>query len=224
MTPSTPHPARRPIFLLFIFLGIALMLLAGCSGGSAALSPTAVSTSPTAASTASGTPAAEWASLEGKPLHLPMLSPGAACPVTPAQQHVAPDHQYAFGSGPVYLVAEALQPTVTFLDAGSSDPGSAWKISKVFWEVAAAYAGPAIIRGGQIDGTHQVGFNGGLGQTAGNTQGTEPILRDLRLLGDPAGQWKTYLTFARIQSPGCYAFQIDGPGFSSIIVVQATVQ
>lgn len=223
MTPPPTHTARRPISLVFI-LGIALMLLAGCSDGSAAPIPTAASTFPNGTSTASGTPSTEWASLESKPLHLPTLSPGAACPVTPAQQHVAPDHQYAIGSGPVYLVAEALTPTVTFLDAGSSDPGSAWKISKVFWEVAATYAGPAIIRGGQIDGTHQVGFNGGLGQTAGNTQGTEPILRDLRLLGNPAGQWKTYLTFVRVQSPGCYAFQIDGQSFSSIIVVQAAVQ
>jgi hypothetical protein len=224
MTPPLTHPARSLGFLLFSLLGIALILLAGCSGGPVAPAPTAVSTFPNTASTASGTPAADWATLENKPLHLPTLSPGATCPVTPEQQHIAPDHQYAIGAGPVYLVSEAPTSAVTFLDADGNDPGSPWKISKVFWEVAASYRGPAIIRGGQIDGTHQVGFNGGLGQTAGNTQGTEPILRDLRLLGDAAGQWKTYLTFVRLQSPGCYAFQIDGQDFSNSIVLEAVVQ
>jgi hypothetical protein len=173
--------------------------------------------------TATGT-TGDWSALESKPLHLPSLSAGASCPVTQPQQNVTPDHKYAAGSGPVYLVNESIDNPVIFLDAGSSDPGSPWKISKVFWEISSSYTGPALVRGGQIDGTNALNFNGGLGQTAGNNQGTEPILHELRLLGDPHGQWKTYLSFVRIQQSGCYAFQIDGPTFSESIVIKGTVR
>ena len=179
-------------------------------------------TAPVAPTTTATNTAVDWSALESKSLHPPTLSPGASCPVTAARQHIAPDHQYAIGNGPVYLVNEVVSKSVLFLDADGSDPGSSWKISKIFWEVSASYTGPAIIRGSQIDGTHTLGFNGGLGQTAGNNQGTEPILSELRLLGDPHGQWKTYLSFVRIQHAGCYAFQIDGQNFSESLVVQGT--
>ncbi len=213
----------------FILVSIILIFLAGCSSVSSVsgvqtptATPTSIVAPVTRTANATSTPA-DWSSLESKPLHLSAIPAGATCPVTPAQQHIAPDHQYAAGQGPLYLVNEANNNPVFFSDAGSSDPGSPWKISKVFWEVSATYAGPLLIRGGQIDGTHALNFNGGLGQTAGNNQGTEPILHELRLLGDAHGQWKTYLTFVRIQQAGCYAFQIDGQNFSESIVIQATV-
>ncbi|MBV9617420.1 MAG: hypothetical protein JO011_17250 [Ktedonobacteraceae bacterium] len=205
-------------------LGMTFVLLVSCSGNTGGQQPGATATSVTvsATPTATATPAGNWASLKNKPLHLPTLAPGAACPVTPARQHVVPDHQYAIGRSPVYLVNEAQVNRIVFLDAGGSDPGSSWKISKVFWEVDASYAGSALIRGRQIDGTHEMGFNGGLGQTTTNPQGTEPILPELYLQGDPRGQWKTYLTFVRIRASGCYAFQIDSQASSETIVIQAT--
>jgi hypothetical protein len=230
MNPMLAPIQRHRSRIWLSLLGIALILLAGCSSGSNTQAPTATATSTTTSSTATTVPAttttgatADWSALESKPLHLPDISAGATCPVTPSQQHIAPDHQYAAGNGPVYLVNEAANNPVIFLDAGSSDPGSPWKISKIFWEVSATYTGPAIVRGGQIDGASALNFNGGLGQTAGNNQGTEPILHELRLLGDPHGQWKTYLTFVRIKQAGCYAFQIDGQNFSENIVIRGTV-
>ncbi len=223
-----PAPGRCHRSQIWLsLLGSALLLLVGCSSVSGVQMPPATATSAPVATTATSTSAitatsVNWSALESKPLHLPIISAGANCPVTPARQHIAPDHQYAVGNGPVYLVNEALNNPVIFLDAGSSDPGSPWKISKIFWEVSASYSGPALIRGGQIDGQNALNFNGGLGQSAGNNQGTEPILRELRLLGDPHGQWKTYLTFVRIQQAGCYAFQIDGQNFSENIVIRGT--
>lgn len=241
MNPMRTRLQRRHSRIWLGLLGIILILLAGCASSTSGVqSPTTtVGPTATAISTATATPTetatsapttttttnapANWSSLENKPLHLPTLAQGASCPVTQAQQHIAPDHQYALGNGPVYLVSEAITNPVIFLGADSIDPGSSWKISKVFWEVSSTYAGPSIIRGGQIDGTNALKFNGGLGQTAGNNQGTEPILPELRLQGDPHGQWKTYLSFVRIQQAGCYAFQIDGQNFSESIVIKGTV-
>ena len=223
MSVSLPRYHRRGWCSL---LGIILLFLTGCSNVSSVQTPTKT---PTATSTPTAVPVTrtanttvDWSSLESKPLHVPAISAGATCPVTPAQQHIVPDHQYAAGKGPLYLVNEAISNPVIFLNAGSSDPGSSWEISKIFWEVSASYTGPILIRGSQMDGTHALNFNCGLGQTAVNNQGTEPILHELRLLGDPHGQWKTYLTFVRIQQAGCYAFQIDGQNFSESIVIQAT--
>lgn len=247
MKPMPAHLQRRHSHIWLGLLGIIMLLLVGCSSSTSsaqtpsatagttattgttpaptATAPTSPTTTATNAPTTTTTNApADWSSLESKPLHLPTLSAGANCPVTQAQQHIAPDHQYAAGNGPVYLVNEAIADPLIFLDAGSSDPGSSWKISKVFWEISSSYTGPAIVRGGQINGTNTLKFNGGLGQTAGNNQGTEPILHELRLQGDPHGQWRTYLSFVRVQQAGCYAIQIDGQNFSESIVINATVR
>lgn len=224
---------RRQRCVELSLLGVVVFLLVGCSGISGVSTPTTSPTSsasagitgdPTTVATSVSTTAvsANWAVLESQPLHLPKLAPGAACPVTASRQHITPDHQYATGTGPVYLVGEALTNPIIFLDASSSDPGSSWRISKVFWEISASYTGPALIRGAQINGTHLIGFNGGLVQSRGNAQGTEPILHELRLLGDAQREWKTYLTFVRIQHAGCYALQIDGYGFSEDIIIQGT--
>ena len=200
---------------------VILLVVAGCGGGTADQSTSGIATFPAVASTVTGSPAVNWEALENKPLHLPHVASGTACPVTPAQQHISPDHQYATGQGPVYLVAEAPMPTVPFTPANGFDPGSPWMASKQFWEIAGTYAGPSLIRGRQIDGSQTLGFNGGQGQTTENSRGSEPILRELRLLGDPSGQWKTYLTFVRVQTPGCYALQIDMPTASDVIVFDA---
>lgn len=171
--------------------------------------------------TATGTPLPEWVALEQKPLHLPTVAPGDKCPVTPTRQNVTPNYQYSLGQGPLYLVG--MRPG-TVIQAGNPvalDPGSTWNIAQMFWDVSATLNGPAIIRGHQIDGKNLVGFNGGIGQTSGNRQNTEPILNELRLMG--MSQWNTYNTFLRIQAAGCYAFQTDTQSSSDVIVVQATV-
>ena len=226
----------RRTFTWLGLCGIMLVLLTGCTASapgsqvstatpgvtasSTTITTPTITNPPVTPTTSATNPPADWSSLESKPLHLPTVAAGTRCPVTQPQQHIAPDHQYAAGNGPVYLVNEALNNPVIFLDPDSSDPGSSWKISKVFWEISAVYTGPALVRGRRIDGTGILKFNGGLGQTAGNNQGTEPLLSELRLQGDPHGQWKTYLTFLRIQQAGCYAFQVDGQNFSENIVIQ----
>lgn len=195
---------------------LAVLLLAGCDSGT----PAKTRSTP---SGATGISSGVWLPLAGKPLHLPTLTAGAACPVTPAQAHVSPDFALAAGSGPIYVVMHDTHSILTYSAAGIFDSGSAWGGAKVYWQIKPGYQGPVLIRGQQLNGPNALRFNGGLGQTHGNPQGTEPLLPDLQLMGGQAtgASWPTWETFTRIQTPGCYAYQVDSTGFSEVIVFQA---
>lgn len=88
--------------------------------------------------------------------------------------------------------------------------GSAWKGTQVTWH-ASGYSGPILIRGRQLGGSGAVGFG----------EGHVPY-DELQLLGPamgaPPGQWPS---FTRVQGPGCYAYQVDGTSFSTVIVFRA---
>lgn len=81
-------------------------------------------------------------------------------------------------------------------------------------------AGPAVVRGQQIDGSHALRFNGGEDQA--NYTGdwaVAPLLPELRQFwADSSGDEGSYV---RLQAPGCYAMQVDGLTFSEVIVFQA---
>lgn len=209
-------------------LTLALTLaLAGCGatpgGGDRAGVPT-----PTVTASSSGGATAEpgsvWASLEARPLRLPALVPGAVCPITPARQGVSPDFPYAQGAGPVYAIAQRASGAVTFDSAASlGDPASGYGGFKAFWEIQPSYTGPALIRGARLDGPGALEFNGGLRQSGSSSSGMEPRLSALRIDGQSASppSWPTWVTFTRLPTSGCYAYQVDGTSFEEVIVFQA---
>ena len=86
----------------------------------------------------------------------------------------------------------------------SSFIGSSWKGARVTWRDS-GYSGPVLIRGRQIGGPHAVGF--GVGRVPYD---------ELQLYAP--GQWQT---FTRVRSGGCYAYQVDGSAFSTVIVFKA---
>ena len=89
--------------------------------------------------------------------------------------------------------------------------GSAWAGARVTWHAAPSYSGPVLIRGRQVGGGGAVGFG----------EGHVPY-DELQLLqsgqGAPSGPGRTWFTFTRVRRPGCYAYQVDGTGFSDAIV------
>lgn len=196
-----------------------VLFLAACSSGT-----TARPGGPTPTLSAAN---AVWVTLGNKPLHFPTVKKGAACPVSTPQGHISPDYALVAGAGPVYFVAISSKMILPFSPASSfGDPGSQWGGAKSYWEIAPAYTGPVLVRGQRLDGAGAVRFNGGLAQTRGNSQGTEPLLNTLQLVGgvNGAGQWAAYVTFTRLQVNGCYGFQVDGLTFSEIIVFTAQSQ
>ncbi len=163
-----------------------------------------------------------WASLERRPLHLPALAPGAACPLVPTRQ-ISPQYGPALGDGPVYALGFGTDSSLPAVDAAHFGTGaSKWGGMKVVWVMAPGNNGAVIARGRQIDGSHALRFNGGLDQQ--NYQGdwtVATLLPELRLVWlDQAGAWDSYV---RLQAPGCYAMQVDGLSFSEILVFQAVV-
>ena len=148
----------------------------------------------------------DWASLE-RPLHLPVLTASASCPVSAARQVIVGTASAA-GSGPVYAVSGGAGGLATGVDGDR-------RIGKVLWLSDSAYSGPVLIRGRQLDGTGDVQF--GSGETA-----TDPEMR-LRENGAYGGQpagWREWPSETSVPGPGCYAWQVDGSTFSDVIVFE----
>lgn len=146
-----------------------------------------------------------WRALE-RPLHLPHLAPGAACPVS--HTDVAVDFESfgiarGLGPGPAYPIGmdHGVLPVRRATDGGR------WAGQKVLWFVHPRYYGPVLVRGRRLDGPGLVRFG----------RGAVPA-PELRL---PVGT-SEQPSFTRLRATGCYAYQIDGNHFSRVIVFRAT--
>jgi hypothetical protein len=172
-----------------------------------------------AAGSADGHPAARtgdepWRPLR-RPLHLPQVAPGAACP-TSSGRH-AREYSRLFGS------AFALGPGPVYPVIDSSDPGAGeatvpyrrrnvggWHAFKVRWIAAPGYAGQALVRGRQLDGSNRIRFR---------LSGVRVELHLNRAV-DP-GRWRGWPSEAEVTGPGCFGMQIDGQRFSRVVVFRA---
>lgn len=121
----------------------------------------------------------------------------------------------AFGPGPVRLLV-AMEDLGTLLAGNigllpSDTPG--WFAFKSNWIVAPSYQGPIIVRAKRIDGPGRVALLGGAAPGP-LVVPPGPTINDYsRTRTAPVG---TY-----VAGPGCFAFQVDGNGFSEHIVVNA---
>jgi hypothetical protein len=91
--------------------------------------------------------------------------------------------------------------------------GTGWAIDKTPFVWKKRFRGPFLLRGDRIDGQGELGFSGPAGrrpfaamQFAAGRSGLESA----GLHGWPVAVWMT--------TPGCYAFQIDSPTTSRVIV------
>jgi hypothetical protein len=144
--------------------------------------------------------------------------------VTPAHHAVSPDFGDAVGSGPVYLVAGLTNGVLYYNPPQDFDASAGpWGGAKVLWQIKPEYTGLVLIRGQQVDGTHILDFNGGVDFKPTNALGSEPLLKELHLKGggSTSASWPTWVTFTRVEAPGCYAYQIDGEKFTEVIIFQA---
>ncbi len=153
------------------------------------------------------TPAAlvNWEQLH-RPWQTPMLAAGASCPVTPRKDIAPRAFAAGGGRGPVYAIGYG---DVT-LSAGAVTPS----LLKTLWVAHTSYAGPVLIRGRQLDGPGTLAFQQGVPGTP------EPELRlnASRASSANAGEWRQWPSLTVAPGPGCYAFQMDGEGFTDTIV------
>jgi hypothetical protein len=164
-----------------------------------------------------------WAKLH-RPLHLPRLAPGAACPVSRIDQRVNWKRINIFGEsgigrGPVY---PGLGGSGGHLNALlDTQYGGPWAGGKVFWYVLPRYRGRVLLRGHRLDGPQSLGFNG-----------RRLPLHELRIQpsdtvswqGQPPGS-RGIPSGVRVRASGCYGVQVDGATFSRVVIftVDATV-
>lgn len=158
-------------------------------------------------------PASSPATLPARPLGLPSVPPGGACPL--AQASPWPDSSEAtrvLGTGPAHPVADYFHDgAVLRLRDDDREPDGNY-VKKVRW-VVADYTGPLLVRAGRIDGP---------GSASVKFSYTGKV-RD--------GGYYTELTNRRsdlpatttVSGPGCYAYQVEGTTFSTTVVFSAVL-
>jgi hypothetical protein len=159
-----------------------------------------------------------WTGLLRRPLKVPTLAPGSPCPATAAGGTLgqrgnrdAPEVP-AFGPGPAYptLASASAGAELVYSPAGGLD---GWGGTKMLWTVP-RYYGPIVVRGRQLDGPNELRFDRG-------PTWTNRLHHELRLVG-PYRELNPAATY--LLSSGCYAYQVDGRGFSYLIVFNARAE
>jgi hypothetical protein len=162
-----------------------------------------------------------WSVLR-RPLHLPTIAPGSACPVSTVNRHEARRRIRIYGAsgigpGPVYPGLGSSAGLLTL--AKDTQFGSDWQGQKVFWYVAPSYRGRVLIRGRRLDGPGRLGFNG-----------TSVPRDELRIEPYETVSWsgrpnhsRGIPSAVRALTPGCYGAQLDGATFSRIVIFRVAL-
>jgi hypothetical protein len=159
-----------------------------------------------------------WSTLRARPLNLPYVLPTVPCPANKAGT-VNPNVGLVLGDGPVYPIGFDANGVYNF-NSASQDSG--WYILKVLWTVdPARYSGPILVRGHQLDGPNEVRF--GLGANPAVELQLDPKSSTVGAASDP-NNWPNWPTNMRLRAPGCYAFQVDGTNFTTVLTFRADNQ
>ena len=158
--------------------------------------------------------------LATRALQLPHIAAGGSCPQAKVSRP-SPYSGTGLGQGPVYAVG------------GQDLRADAGGLTKVLWAADPKYAGPVRIRGGQLDGTHEMLFN----VSDGNTWTGPPVQTlttrdgefelytelDFQAAGTRTGTpWRYWPSYSHVDAPGCYAWQVDGDSFTEIITISVS--
>lgn len=203
----------------------AILLLGLLSTACADLPPPGVTPTPgptLAALTATPTPD-YWASLTSRPLQLPKIVPGDKCPRSMARV-VDPNYSALLGDSPIYLLSGGQAAWTWYTTWGKPDDGR-YPLGLGEWLNDPSYLGPAVLRGGSIDGSgNTLEFKDPAGR---HGQRSIPVIRlplDPRDLGAPHADMRQYWVTSWVTGAGCYAYQIDGIGFTETIVVELEIR
>lgn len=171
-----------------------------------------------------------WFKLRGRPLHLPVVASGAPCPVTPLSQfRTITGAVTGIGDSSIFAVtvnvdANGVQhPERSNFARGRAD----WRGEIVTWYLHLPDTQPALIRGAQLDGPGVLRFDGGIEQSnfANNIMSGSMLLRLLLTNtpdhGSPVATWAS---ITRIDRSGCFAYQVDTPNKSVVLVFRAVVE
>jgi hypothetical protein len=191
-----------------------LSVLAACTG-----SPTPPAPTPTPPASASpsatnpwGMSEAEIAALIARPMRLPTVAPGAACPVsgvTVRSPVAQPADARGLGKGPLYPITFYIGEDATLrLGKETAGPEGLHEL-KVVWATTTGYKGPVVVRLGRIDGVGRGNVRLFYDSTA--ARGDAVVFPPQEFLSD-------FPSSTNVSGPGCYAYQLDGADLEEIIV------
>lgn len=150
-----------------------------------------------------------------RPLHVPRIAPGSPCPASLPATSVdfgSFGVGQGYGPGPAYPVfpgaPKRAEVTFDYPPPGDSVfAGSRWGGQKVLWFLLPGHGARVLVRGRQLDGPFRIRFDNGRLPT-----------RELKVVGSTGRASMT-----RLRVGGCYGYQIDGPGYSRVIVFRANL-
>lgn len=151
-------------------------------------------------------------SLWERPLHLPKLGAGQSCPTTHGRRYA--NRQFAG----VALGTSSVRPLIATPEASAvhgrplAVHRDGWWSFKTLWFALPRYRGPFLIRGANLVTGAPVWF-GESPQAPALAVRAQTINGDHGFREAPGG---TY-----VKQLGCYGWQVDGIGFSGVIVFQA---
>jgi hypothetical protein len=156
-----------------------------------------------------------WSALY-RPLDLPSLEPGEACPVSRVDRGVDWSRSgiaEGIGRGPVYPILGSDATVVA--TRGPAEWGGTWRGTKVLWFVHQRYRGHVLIRGGRLGGWERLRFDSGAVPSD-----------EIRIAAGPSpARWRDQPpgsrgrpSYVRVRAGGCYGVQIDGTTFSRTVV------
>jgi hypothetical protein len=153
-----------------------------------------------------------------RPLHLPQVRSGGRCPAS-AGRRIDNDQfaGIALGRGPIRPLIAASAISGGDLQHGvlpfGRVVGTSWRGVKTLWFSEPRYRGPVFIRGRQLGGSAKLVFGEG------------PSLIDPQLPPGPTlngtNGWRQWPGGTYLRAFGCYAWQVDGTSFSTVIVFMA---
>jgi len=160
---------------------------------------------------------------EQRPVNLPTLRPGDACPITighrgtvPIQRHIFGGALW-FGGGPVYFaLAWKASPgdDATFALEPVPREGNAHR-AKTPWVAAPSYSGPVLIRGLALDASGRALHFDATGAGARSSL-------ELAAPRAPAPSlWSFWPSSMWVPGPGCYGVQIDTLVATDVVVFEA---
>jgi hypothetical protein len=160
--------------------------------------------------------------LQSRPLHIPTIASGQNCPTT-AKKRIDTNYGIVQGDGPVYPImgADNTQSPAIFRYVRANNTtfnsrmSAGWGGQKVLWIINPHYRGLVLVRGKQLNGTHTINFY----DIDNNQPFTQQLVLDTLLGGDSL--WPNFSSYTLIQTPGCYAYQVDGTNFSYVIIFLA---
>jgi hypothetical protein len=150
----------------------------------------------------------DYSQLRRRPVRQP------ACTLTSQQGTLK---RNGFGSVPAWgSPASPFMPERSLVAPVEYDPGAyaEYGLFKAMWAIDPRYVGPVLVRGRQLDGADILKFEKGEPGFSDYTR-THPTTE----LHESGGYVHPSVT--RVQTLGCYAYQVDGIGFSYSIVFRA---